>query len=153
MPVKINNSTINNKTSSGIKTSQNISSSNGVGETSSFQSVFKTARLDSFNGTMKELIEIVRGRGDQFIRSPQEDTLNSYRESVKYFLKKIQEEFLSLKEEFGASRDGEQRIYQLVDNAGGQADEMTKEAFTKDRAINLLASLDDIRGLVLDVIG
>jgi uncharacterized protein YaaR (DUF327 family) len=153
MPVKINNSTINNKTSSGIKTSQNISSSNGVGETNSFQSVFKTARLDSFNGTMKELIEIVRGRGDQFIRSPQEDTLNSYRESVKYFLKKIKEEFLSLKEEFGASRDGEQRVYQLIDNAGGQADEMTKEAFTKDRAINLLASLDDIRGLVLDVIG
>ena len=71
----------------------------------------------------------------------------------QFVLKKIKEEFLSLKEEFGASRDGEQRIYQLVDNAGGQADEMTKEAFTKDRAINLLASLDDIRGLVLDVIG
>jgi hypothetical protein len=30
---------------------------------------------------------------------------------------------------------------------------MTKEAFTKDKALDLLASLDDIRGLVLDVIG
>ncbi len=153
MSVKINNSTINNSaSSSGIKSSQSTTT-DGVGQSNSFQSVFKTARLDNFNGSMKELLDIVRARGETFIHSPQEESLNSYRESVKLFLNRIKKEFLSLKEEFGASRDGEQRVYQLIDNAGGQADSLTKEAFTQDKALDLLASLDDIRGLVLDVIG
>ncbi len=102
---------------------------------------------------MKELLDIVRARGEAFIHSPQEESLSSYRESVKLFLNKIKEEFLSLKEEFGASRDGEQRVYQLIDNAEGQADSLTKEAFTQDKALDLLSSLDDIRGLVIDVTG
>ena len=154
MSVKINNSTINNNaSSSGIKTSQSNIYTDGVGQSNSFQSVFKTARLDNFNGSMKELLGIVRARGETFIHSPQEESLNSYRESVKLFLNRIKEEFLSLKEEFGASRDGEQRVYQLIDNAGGQADSLTKEAFTQDKALALLSSLDDIRGLVLDVVG
>jgi uncharacterized protein YaaR (DUF327 family) len=153
MPVKISNTTISNTSSSGVKSSQTTNSASGVGGSDSFQSVFKTARLDNFNGTMKELLDIVRTRGTEFIHSPQEESLNSYRESVKLFLNRIKDEFLSLKEEFGASRDGEQRLYQLVETAGGQADSMTKEAFTQDKAVDLLASLDDIRGLVLDVIG
>ena len=153
MSVKISNTTINNTSSSGVKSSQTTNSTSGVGGSDSFQSVFKTARLDNFNGTMKELLDIVKVRGDAFIHSPQEESLSSYRESVKLFLNRIKDEFLSLKEEFGASRDGEQRVYQLVETAGGQADSMTKEAFTQDKALDLLASLDDIRGLVLDMIG
>ena len=153
MSVKISNTTVSNTSSSGIKSTQTANSASGVGGSDSFQSVFKTARLDNFNGTMKELLDIVKIRGDAFIHSPQEESLSSYRESVKLFLNRIKDEFLSLKEEFGASRDGEQRVYQLVETAGGQADSMTKEAFTKDKALDLLASLDDIRGLVLDVIG
>ena len=153
MPVKINNSTINNTASGGIKSSQSSTSVSGANASNSFQSVFKTARLDNFNGSMKELLDIVRARGDAFIHAPQEESLSSYRESVKLFLNRIKEEFLSLKEEFGSSRDGEQRVYQLVDKANGQADAMTKEAFTQDKALDLLASLDDIRGLVIDVIG
>ena len=153
MPVKINNSTINNTASGGIKSSQSSTSVSGANASNSFQSVFKTARLDNFNGSMKELLDIVRARGDAFIHAPQEESLSSYRESVKLFLNRIKDEFLSLKEEFGSSRDGEQRVYQLVDKANGQADAMTKEAFTQDKALDLLASLDDIRGLVIDVIG
>lgn len=153
MSVKINNSNISNTSSSGIKSSSSTSSTSGVGGSDTFQSVFKTARLDNFNGSMKELLDIVRARGEAFIHSPQEESLSSYRESVKLFLNKIKEEFLSLKEEFGASRDGEQRVYQLIDNAEGQADSLTKEAFTQDKALDLLSSLDDIRGLVIDVTG
>ena len=153
MAVKIDNSTVNNAASSNIRSSQTSSSVSGVDAGNSFQAVMRTTRLENFNGSMQELIEIVRQRGEDFLHSPQENSLNSYRESVKYFLNKIKEEFLSLKEEFGASRDGEQRVYQLVEKADGQADTLTQEAFTKDRALDLLSSLDDIRGMVLDVIG
>ena len=156
MPVnKINSTSISN---SNTNNTSNIKSSHGaqIGQTftaNSFQDVMKNTRLELFNGTMNELLDIVKNRGQEFLRSPQEESLYSYKESVKYFLNKIREEFLSLKEEFGVERDGEQRVYQLVDTAGGQAEALTREAFTKDDALNLLTSLDEIRGLVLDVIG
>jgi len=79
--------------------------------------------------------------------------LNSYKESVKLFLKKLKEEFLSLKEEFGAKKDGEQKVYQTVNTAESEVSALTREALTENKAIELLASLDDIRGLVLDIIG
>lgn len=155
MSVKIGNTTINN---SATNNAANIRSSQGAaveasGAANTFQAVFKGARLEEFNGSMNELLDIVRNRGQEFLDSPQEKSLNNYKESVKYFLGRLKEEFLSLKDEFGAKRDGEQKVYQLVDTAGGQAEALAKEAFSKDDALNLLSTLDEIRGLVLDVIG
>lgn len=155
MSVKIGNPTINNSatnSAANVRTSQSAATE-ASGAAHTFQSVFKGARLEEFNGSMNELLDIVRNRGQEFLNSPQEESLNSYKESVKYFLTRLKEEFLSLKDEFGAPRDGEQKVYQLVDTAGGQAEALTKEAFTQDDALNLLTTLDDIRGLVLDVIG
>lgn len=154
MPVKIDNKAINNTATgnASLKSSSNISG-NFSANSSSFLSVMKAASLDKFNGSMQDLLSIVRKLGKEFLNSPQESSLNNYRESIKYFLKRIKEEFLSLKDEFGCEHNGEQKIYQLVDNAGGQADSLTKEAFSNDKALELLSNLDDIRGLVLDIIG
>ena len=155
MSVKIDNATINNSaanSATSVRTAQNTAAE-ASGAAKTFQSVFKGARLEEFNGTMNELLDIVRNRGQEFLNSPQEGSLNDYKESVKYFLGRLKEEFLSLKDEFGAKRDGEQKVYQLVDTAGDQAEALSREAFTKDDALNLLSSLDEIRGLVLDVIG
>ena len=155
MSVKIGNTTINNSaanSATGIKASQNAATE-ASGAAHTFQSVFKGARLEEFNGSMNELLDIVRNRGQEFLNSPQENSLNDYKESVKYFLNRLKEEFLSLKDEFGAKRDGEQKVYQLVDTAGNQAEALSHEAFTQDDALNFLSSLDEIRGLVLDVIG
>lgn len=154
MSVKINNTSINNTANSAANIKNSNGTTLGTNPTgSSFQSIIKGVRLEEFNGTMNELLNIVRDRGQAFLRSPQEDSLNNYKESVKYFLNRIREEFLSLREEFGAERNGEQRVYQLVDTAGNQADALTQEAFNKDDALGLLANLDDIRGMVIDIIG
>lgn len=154
MPVKIDNKTINNTstTNSNLKSASNVFP-NPSASASSFLSVMKNASLDKFNGSMQDLLSIVRNLGEEFLNSPQENSLNNYRESIKYFLKRLKEEFLSLKDEFGCKKDGEQRVYQLVDIAGGKADSFTKEAFSNEKALELLSNLDDIRGLVLDIIG
>ena len=44
-------------------------------------------------------------------------------------------------------------MYQTVSVAEGEVAALTREALNEGKAIELLASLDDIRGLVLDVIG
>ncbi len=147
MPVKIDNRSIDTKSGAG-KPAGTTSSSGG-----NFRANLKEAHLEVFNGDMKELIGVVKARGEKFIRNPEEGLLNSYKESVKLFLKKIKDEFLSLKEEFGAKRDGEQKVYQTVQSVESEVNALTREALSEGKAIDLLASLDDIRGLVLDVIG
>ncbi len=147
MPVKIDNRNIENRT--GSSKPAGLASSGG----DSFRASLKDAHVEIFNGNMKELIEVVKTRGEKFVRNPEEGLLNSYKESVKLFLKKLKEEFLSLKEEFGAKRDGEQKVYQTVQSVESEVNAMTREALSEGKAIDLLASLDDIRGLVLDVIG
>lgn len=147
MPVKIDNSNLNSK--AGLnKTAINAKSATG-----GFVSSLKDARVEIFDGNMKELIEVVKARGDKFIKSPDENLLNSYKESIKMFLKRIKDEFLSLKEEFGTKKDGEQKIYQLVETSEGEVSELTRETLTESKAMGLLASLDDIRGLVVDIMG
>lgn len=147
MPVKINNTNLN----TGAKAGKPVSGGRTVG--TSFQSSIKGARLEIFDGNMRELINMVKERGEKFVKSPEEGLLNSYKESVRLFLKKLKDEFLSLKEEFGCKRDGEQKVYQLVDRSESEVAELTREALDGNKAMELLTSLDDVRGLVLDVIG
>ena len=147
MAVKIDNRNINNKPGTGR------AATSGATGGDAFKASYKNARVEIFNGTMKELVSEVKQRGEKFLKSPEEGLLNSYKESVKLFLKKLKEEFLSLKEEFGAKKDGEQKVYQTVNTAESEVSALTREALTEHKAIELLASLDDIRGLVLDIIG
>lgn len=147
MPVKIDNRNLNTGTGAGKPVAGGRSSG------ADFQSSIKNARVEIFDGNMRELIDMVKARGEKFVRSPEEGLLNSYKESVRLFLKKLKDEFLSLKEEFGCKKDGEQKVYQLVDRSESEVSELTREALNGNKAMELLSSLDDIRGLVLDVIG
>lgn len=147
MAVKIDNRNLNPGTGSG----RPVSGSRSSGP--DFHSSIKGARLEIFNGDMRELIGIVKERGEKFLRSPEEGLLNSYKESIRLFLKKLKDDFLSLKEEFGCKKDGEQKVYQLVETSEAEVANLTREALSSNKAMNLLTSLDDIRGMVLDVMG
>ena len=68
-------------------------------------------------------------------------------------MQKLAKDFLSLKEEFGAPREGEQKVFQLVNSIESEVESLTKETLTQNRAVGLLSSLDDVRGLVLDIMG
>lgn len=147
MPVKIDSSNLNSK-AGPAKTGTPVKPSG-----TSFVNNLKDARVAIFDGNMKDLVEMVKARGDMFLKGPDENLLNSYKESIKMFLKKIKDEFLSLKEEFGTKKDGEQKVYQLVETSEQEVSQLTRETLTESKAMGLLASLDDIRGLVLDIMG
>ncbi|GAB4277362.1 MAG: hypothetical protein Kow0029_19970 [Candidatus Rifleibacteriota bacterium] len=147
MPTKISNRNIdaNRKTPQTAKTPQSSSKT--------FTSKLKDARIDVLSNDLNELAKIVKQRGENFLKAPDEKLLQSYKEAIKQFLTKVSKEFYSLKEEFGAQKDGEQKVFQLVNSTDSEVESLTKETLTHDKAVNLLASLDDIRGLVLDIVG
>lgn len=120
---------------------------------SSFASVIKDTSIKAFNGSMQELISIVQANGAKFIKNPDEDNLNSYKNSIKQYLERFKKEFISLKEEFGTKQNGEQKIYQLLNTIEEDVASVTRETLTNSKATELLSSLDDIRGLVIDILG
>lgn len=148
MPVKIGNSGIESGKTSGKKAAPAKS-----GTAKAFTGKIKEARVQLLSNDLDELAKIAKNRGDSFLKSPDETLLQSYKESIKQFLHKLAKDFLSLKEEFGAPREGEQKVFQLVNSIESEVESLTKETLTQNRAVGLLSSLDDVRGLVLDIMG
>lgn len=147
MPVKIGN----NKIESGAAGKNAAAAKPGAGK--AFTGKIKEARVQLLSDNLEELAKIAKSRGESFMKSPEEGLLQSYKESIRQFLHKLAKDFLSLKEEFGAPREGEQKVFQLVNSIETEVESLTKETLTQNRAVGLLSSLDDVRGLVLDIMG
>ncbi|MBF0409597.1 MAG: YaaR family protein [Candidatus Riflebacteria bacterium] len=126
--------------------------SSGGASAASFGGAVKTARRNLLDGELKENLSQVKAFGERFFRSPDEKTLETYKNAISEYLGKIKKELFSLKNEPGDIKDGQQKIFQLVETLDNELDELTKETFLKDKAVTLLAGLDDIRGLTLDLI-
>ncbi|MFZ5952627.1 MAG: DUF327 family protein [Candidatus Rifleibacteriota bacterium] len=148
MPVKISNNSIESRKTPGQKLAG--ASRN---EEKPFVGKMKEARVQLLSNDLDELAKIAKSRGEAFFKGPEEGLLNSYKESIRQFLAKLTRDFLSLKEEFGAPHDGEQKVFQLVNSIESEVESLTRETLTQNKSVTLLASLDDVRGLVLDIMG
>ncbi|RCK78658.1 MAG: hypothetical protein OZSIB_1185 [Candidatus Ozemobacter sibiricus] len=117
-----------------------------------FSASLKEAWRTRLDGELKEILSSIRALGERFFRAPDEASLNAYKNGIKGYLKRIATELFSLREEAGSPKNGQQKVYQLVETVDAEMDSLTRETLQKDKALALLASLDEIRGLVLDLI-
>jgi len=122
-----------------------------AGEINFYDSVV-TAQKSLVDGDLKEMLAQVRSLGDRFFKSPDENTLESYKSGIKSYLERVSKELFSLKQESGTPKEGYQKVYQFVETLDSETDSLTRETLQKDKSLRLLASLDEIRGLVLDLI-
>lgn len=124
-----------------------------AGETgqAKFGAAIKSARRQVLDGDLKQMLDQVRSLGDTFFKSPDEDKLEDYKDAVAQYLDRVSKETFSLRQELGSMKDGQQKVYQLVDTVKQDIDGLTRESLQKDKALVLLGSLDEIRGLVLDL--
>ncbi|MGM0598447.1 MAG: YaaR family protein [Candidatus Rifleibacteriota bacterium] len=148
MPVKITNQNIDPG-----KTPENKHVKGNSSDRGQFKAELKTSSVKILDQNLEQLIDTVKTRGESFLKSPDENLLKSYKDSIKQFLKKVTREFLSLKEEFGAPSEGEKKVFQLVNSTDSEVESLTRDTLNENQAVNLLSSLDDIRGLVLDIMG
>lgn len=117
-----------------------------------FHGALKQARRHLLEGSLNEMLIAVRRLGKQFLQTPDEKNLDEYRDAVSQYLEKISREIFALKQEMGtASQDGQQKVYQLVETVNQEMEEITRETFKQEKALKLLSSLEEIRGLVLDI--
>lgn len=117
-----------------------------------FADSLKDARAAQLDGELKEILSKIRALGDRFFRSPDGEKLDAYKGGIKQYLQRVGKEMFSLRQETGTPKDGQQKLYQLVETINSELDDLTRKTLQQDKALQLLASLDDIRGLVLDLI-
>jgi uncharacterized protein len=117
-----------------------------------FVGAIKKAQGKIIDGDLQEMLTAVRTLGDTFFRGPDEHRLEEYKDGIRQFLGRVSRELFSLRQETGVARDGQQKVFQMVETVRGDIDQLTRDTLQKDKALTLLASLDDIRGLVLDLI-
>lgn len=110
------------------------------------------ARQSLIDGSLRDVLTIVRARGERFLRSPDEEKLEDYKDGIKQYLERARKEMFSLKEELGSEKDGQRKVYQLVETIDRDVDALTRETLQKDKALTLLGSLDDLRGLIVDLV-
>ncbi|HOT28571.1 MAG TPA: DUF327 family protein [Candidatus Ozemobacteraceae bacterium] len=123
----------------------------GGADRAGFGSAVKSARRQVLDGDLRQMLDKVRSIGDAFFRSPDEEKLDDYKDAVAQYLDRVSKETFSLRQELGSMKDGQQKVYQLVETVKHDVDGMTRESLQKDKALALLGSLDEIRGLVLDL--
>lgn len=141
----------NEPTTSGLPRSP-VPAGGGEKTQAVFGTALRTARREALDGDFQTLLAEVRARGKRFLDRPDENTLETYKDGVRQFLKKVATEVFALKEDAGRPQDGQQKIYQLVETVREDLDSLTRSTLQQDKALGLLASLDDIRGLVLDLV-
>ncbi|MBF0543711.1 MAG: YaaR family protein [Candidatus Riflebacteria bacterium] len=117
-----------------------------------FFETVKDAKKKLLDGDLKDLISQVKAYGDRFFRSPDQNTLATFKSAIGEFLGRIKKELFSIKTEPGSVKDGQQKVYQLVETLDKDVVSLTQETLQKDKSLTLLAGLDDIRGLTIDLI-
>ncbi|MBF0500892.1 MAG: DUF327 family protein [Candidatus Riflebacteria bacterium] len=118
----------------------------------SFSESIGSARRTLIDGSLRDVLAIVRARGERFLRSPEEKLLEEYKDGITQFLERARKELFALKEELGSEKDGQRKVFQLVETIDRDVDMLTRETLQKDKPLLLLASLDDIRGLIVDLV-
>lgn len=117
-----------------------------------FTTSLKAARKTILEGNLGELIGKIRALGKKFLQSPSTDTLDEYRDGIGQFLERVSKELFALKQEFGMAKEGQQKVYQLVETVDRELETLTRDTLREEQALRLLGSLDEIRGLVLDIL-
>ncbi len=141
-------------TSAGTTNADGVPSATGAGAApAKFGETLRTVRREQLDTELSTLIGRVRDAGQKFVRDPEERNLDSYKKGVRDFLTKVQREAFAMREEPGCNKDGQQKLFQTVATIDREVADLTRETLAKEgRPLRLLASLDDIRGMLLDLV-
>ncbi|HBR35174.1 MAG TPA: hypothetical protein DD734_11110 [Firmicutes bacterium] len=86
------------------------------------------------------------------MNEPSMETLRAYRAAVRDFLKEAVSGSYQMKEESRWDRKGNRRVFCVVQKINQALEDLTTEVLQKNsESINVLAKIDEIRGLLVDL--
>jgi uncharacterized protein YaaR (DUF327 family) len=132
------------------KTSKKVDQSVNILQ-SRFYDELKIAEVEEFHIDFDSLIEEISKQGEIFARNPTLEALKIYKSMVSEFLKYVTEHMFAIEHHTGGSRM-KQKIYTVSKIIDRKLSALTDLMLTQQaRNLDLLATLDEIRGLLIDL--
>lgn len=143
----------------------NVNAVQGLGQTDSIKKSdkvngddFKFTLLSKveeteLKGKLNTMIESITEQGNKIAKHMDISDMRKYRESIKEFMNEIVTHSHKFSRENFLDRRGRHRVYGIVKLVDENLDELAQELLKDEKNhLNILGKVDEIRGLLLDMI-
>ncbi|ADL06810.1 YaaR family protein [Thermosediminibacter oceani] len=118
---------------------------------SRFQEILRSAREVCAKEQLEGMLASIEEQGRRLVKTMSLADLKKYREMLARFLRQCVESGLDLKEERFFTRYGRQKVLTAVKIVDRKLMELAELILSKSDAVKVLAIVDEIRGLLLDL--
>jgi len=102
---------------------------------------------------LNSMIESITEQGNKIAKHMDITDMRKYRESIKSFMNEIVNNSHKFSRENFLDRRGRHRVYGIVKRVDGNLDDLAQELLKEEKNhMNILDKVDEIRGLLLDMI-
>jgi len=115
-----------------------------------FSSELSTAMTREFEGSIEELLENLKDQEKRFLNQQTEYELNQYKALLQKVIKSILSE--GLREKVLKRRKKNWGDLVIIEKIDAKILEINESITRKNKAFNLLKTMEEIRGLILDLI-
>ena len=102
---------------------------------------------------LKQMMEDIAAQGDRLAKHVDIKDMKRYRELIKDFVNEVVTNSHQFSRENFLDRRGRHRVYGLVKLVDKKLDDLAQELMKEEKSgLNILAKVDEIKGLLLDMI-
>ncbi|HEY8499456.1 MAG TPA: YaaR family protein [Clostridia bacterium] len=124
------------------------------GKTSSqFNSYLKRQASEDRDEMLRRMAQDIFKQGEHLSEKVDIAELKAYKRLVSEFLEEAIRSFMSFSKESHMDRRGRHRLYATVKKVNENLEELTKEVLSSEKDhLKIVGRIEDIRGLILDII-
>ncbi|AGC68232.1 hypothetical protein Cst_c12370 [Thermoclostridium stercorarium subsp. stercorarium DSM 8532] len=150
MELKIDSS---NRSQRNIIGRVNTEGSRVVGQKqTSFETHLQRHESQNLDETLREMANEIIKQGEKLSEKVDIAELRVYKKMISEFLEEAVRGFAKFSKESYLDRRGRHRIFAIVKRINQNLEELTQEVLKKERDhLKILARIEDIRGLILDI--
>jgi len=120
-------------------------------DTSGFFDILMETEIEISEKELKKMVDEIFVQGNRFVRSPTMPNLNSYKESIKKYLKKVEKKMYRVKEEMNLENDSP-RLHIIAEKVDEKIQQITESIMNKEKnTLFYAARVEEINGLLLDL--
>jgi len=124
----------------------------GISAEKDFQDIMQHHEPPDWKGNLEALLKQLDELGQRLVNSYSIYDLKSYKDTLRNFLNETYGKAYKIKEETAWSKRGKTKVYQLIEKINGELEELSNLILSKQKdQMKLLAKLDQIRGLMIDL--
>ncbi|MBU1075715.1 MAG: YaaR family protein [Spirochaetes bacterium] len=117
-----------------------------------YDKLLEVSEVEDINLELDKLIEQIDKVGKKFANDTNLENLKEYKSLIKAFLETVINKMFKVKEKYGHRSWVKQKVFIIVEKINERLERLTNFILEKENQnINLLATLDEIRGLLVDL--